>query len=167
MKPFESLAVSYIEVLRGANAFDYGALNLGGGLNFACTPATSLPLQLRFGGQFGYSRSTEFWKRVRPATIREPHDFRSTVFATRHAKAARRSNVGYRFSPQLATRFLFYYAHQTSGIRNHHAGALYENPSVTPPCRRENFYREAPGTTSSQPYDLPDRRPIPRWVRRV
>jgi len=67
----ESLAVSYIEVLRGANAFDYGALNLGGGVNFAShTGYDASPLQLRFErAASAISRRAEFWNVSGPPTI--------------------------------------------------------------------------------------------------
>ncbi|CAD5109798.1 TonB-dependent receptor family protein [Zestomonas carbonaria] len=54
----EPLATDHIEVLRGANAWRYGAANLGGAINFvAPTGKSAAPLDLRAeGGSFGYRR---------------------------------------------------------------------------------------------------------------
>jgi iron complex outermembrane receptor protein len=54
----EPLAADHIEVLRGANAWRYGAANLGGSINFvAPTGKTAPPVDLRYeGGSFGYQR---------------------------------------------------------------------------------------------------------------
>ncbi|WP_369958709.1 TonB-dependent receptor family protein [Pseudomonas benzenivorans] len=54
----EPLAAEHIEVLRGANAWRYGAANLGGALNFVSpTGKTAPPASLRAeGGSFGYRR---------------------------------------------------------------------------------------------------------------
>ncbi|WP_028630107.1 TonB-dependent receptor family protein [Metapseudomonas resinovorans] len=54
----EPLATDHIEVLRGANAWRYGAANLGGAINFVSpTGKTAPPVTLRAeGGSFGYER---------------------------------------------------------------------------------------------------------------
>ncbi|WP_449433213.1 TonB-dependent receptor family protein [Pseudomonas putida] len=54
----EPLATDHIEVLRGANAWRYGAANLGGAINFVTpTGKTAPPVDLRYeGGSFGYQR---------------------------------------------------------------------------------------------------------------
>ncbi|WP_137820357.1 TonB-dependent receptor [Pseudomonas sp. 2FG] len=54
----EPLAADHIEVLRGANAWRYGAANLGGAINFVTpTGKTAPPTDLRAeGGSFGYQR---------------------------------------------------------------------------------------------------------------
>ncbi|MBS7664006.1 TonB-dependent receptor [Pseudomonas lalucatii] len=54
----EPLAAEHIEVLRGANAWRYGAANLGGALNFVSpTGKTAAPVDLRYeAGSFGYRR---------------------------------------------------------------------------------------------------------------
>ncbi|MGH8433483.1 MAG: TonB-dependent receptor family protein [Pseudomonas sp.] len=54
----EPLAADHIEVLRGANAWRYGAANLGGAINFVTpTGKTAPPADLRYeGGSFGYHR---------------------------------------------------------------------------------------------------------------
>ncbi|MCC6073626.1 TonB-dependent receptor family protein [Pseudomonas sp. GCM10022188] len=54
----EPLAVDHIEVLRGANAWRYGAANLGGAINFvAPTGRTAAPVDLRVeAGSFAYQR---------------------------------------------------------------------------------------------------------------
>ncbi|SDO04911.1 TonB-dependent receptor family protein [Pseudomonas jinjuensis] len=54
----EPLAVDHIEVLRGANAWRYGAANLGGAINFVSpTGKTAPPVDLRLeAGSFDYNR---------------------------------------------------------------------------------------------------------------
>lgn len=54
----EPLALDHIEVLRGANAWSYGAANLGGAINFVSPNGKSAaPLDLRSeAGSFGYRR---------------------------------------------------------------------------------------------------------------
>ncbi|WP_415756324.1 TonB-dependent receptor family protein [Pseudomonas sp. LT1P18] len=54
----EPLAADHIEVLRGANAWRYGATNLGGAINFVTpTGKTAPPVDVRYeGGSFGYQR---------------------------------------------------------------------------------------------------------------
>lgn len=54
----EPLAIDHIEVLRGANAWRYGAANLGGALNFVSpTGKTAPPVTLRLeAGSFDYQR---------------------------------------------------------------------------------------------------------------
>ncbi|MBQ0743483.1 MAG: TonB-dependent receptor, partial [Pseudomonas sp.] len=54
----EPLASDHIEVMRGANAWRYGATNLGGAINFVSpTGKTAAPVDLRYeGGSFGYHR---------------------------------------------------------------------------------------------------------------
>ncbi|PKM29207.1 MAG: ligand-gated channel protein [Gammaproteobacteria bacterium HGW-Gammaproteobacteria-11] len=54
----EPLAADHVQVLRGANAWRYGATNLGGAVNFITpTGKTARPADLRLeGGSFGYRR---------------------------------------------------------------------------------------------------------------
>jgi len=54
----EPLAANHVEVLRGANAWRYGATNLGGAINFVSpTGKTAAPVSARYeGGSFGYHR---------------------------------------------------------------------------------------------------------------
>lgn len=54
----EPLALDHIEVLRGANAWRYGAANLGGAINFVSpTGQSAAPVDLRLeNGSFGYHR---------------------------------------------------------------------------------------------------------------
>lgn len=55
---FEPLGLQYTEVLRGANAFDAGALQLGGAINYVTkTGYDAAPFEARFeGGSFGYTK---------------------------------------------------------------------------------------------------------------
>ncbi|WP_152530299.1 Plug domain-containing protein, partial [Asaia sp. SF2.1] len=55
---FETLGIQYTEVLRGANAFDYGGLQLGGAINYvAPTGYTADHFQARVeAGSFNYNK---------------------------------------------------------------------------------------------------------------
>jgi iron complex outermembrane recepter protein len=55
---FEPLGLQYTAVLRGANAFDVGALQLGGAINYVTkTGYDAAPFQFRVeGGSFGYNK---------------------------------------------------------------------------------------------------------------
>lgn len=107
----EPLALEHIEVLRGANAWRYGAANLGGALNFV-TPngQTAAPVDLRSeGGSFGYRRlfaalAEDFgaWDAYLSVSDSAQDGFRE------HAEQANQryfANLGGRINERLATRF--------------------------------------------------------------
>lgn len=107
----EPLALEHIEVLRGANAWRYGAANLGGALNFV-TPngQTAAPVDLRTeGGSFGYRRlfaalAEDFgaWNAYLSVSDSAQDGFRE------HAEQANQryfANLGGRLNQRLATRF--------------------------------------------------------------
>ena len=107
----EPLALDHIEVLRGANAWRYGAANLGGAINFV-TPngQTAAPVDLRVeGGSFGYRRlfgavAEDFgdWDAYVSFSDSAQDGFRD------HADQANQryfANLGGRLNERLATRF--------------------------------------------------------------
>lgn len=107
----EPLALEHIAVLRGANAWRYGAANLGGALNFV-TPNghSAAPLDLRAeGGSFGYRRlfaalAEDFgaWDAYLSFSDSAQDGFRE------HAEQANQryfANLGGRINERLASRF--------------------------------------------------------------
>lgn len=125
--PYELLdtqGLNYTEVLRGANAFEYGALSLGGAINFVTNSGLTAPgnrIKLE-GGSFGWQKQTlstggvvgnaDYYVSVDNARRDGYQDFTFTK-----AKGVV-SNFGYRFNPKLETRLYFRYReeyHENSG----------------------------------------------------
>ncbi|KMN08630.1 ligand-gated channel [Pseudomonas helleri] len=125
--PYELLdtqGLNYTEVLRGANAFEYGALSLGGAINFVTNtgrtaPGTRIKVE---GGSFGWEKETlstggvvgdaDYFVSVDNSKRDGFQDFTYTK-----AKGIV-SNFGYRFSPKLETRVYLRYReeyHENSG----------------------------------------------------
>ncbi len=107
----EPLAVSRVEVLRGANAWRYGAANLGGAVNFVTpTGKTAAPVDLRYeGGSFGYHR-------LYGAFAQDFGDWDGVVSLSDSAQDGYRdhsdqdnqrvfANIGGRINDRIATRF--------------------------------------------------------------
>lgn len=112
---FEPLGLQYTEVLRGANAFDRGALTLGGAINFVTnTGYEAFPVQARFeAGSFGY-----FKGQLSSGVVSGPFDYYiSLTSSTRlgyqdhsNSNAARvTANFGYKITAKLDTRFYFHF----------------------------------------------------------
>jgi iron complex outermembrane receptor protein len=110
---FEPLGLEYTEVLRGGNAFDRGALALGGAINYVAeTGYDASPFQARFeAGSFGY-----FKGQVSSGEVIGPFDyFVSATGSVRQgfqehseSSTARLAlNFGYKINPNLDTRFFF------------------------------------------------------------
>ncbi|MDB5460875.1 MAG: TonB-dependent receptor [Caulobacteraceae bacterium] len=117
---YEPLANNYIEVYRGANAFDYGPTTQGGAINYVPhTGQDSSPLLARVeAGSFGYQR-----QQLASGQVLGPIDYYVTYthFGTDGFRRGNSSysqrvlgDVGYRFSDQLKTRFYFEYAAQNT-----------------------------------------------------
>ncbi|WP_244636365.1 TonB-dependent receptor family protein [Pseudomonas coleopterorum] len=111
----EPLWLSRVEVLRGANGFDRGALALGGAINYVThTGYDAAKLQLRYEvGTHGYSK-----RQISSGQVLGDADYYFSVtdssydgFQDQSAGGSRGAagNFGYRFSPQLETRFFFRY----------------------------------------------------------
>lgn len=109
----EPLAVDHVEVLRGANAFEYGPLSLGGSINYVTkTGYDASPFQARVElGSYGYHR-----EQVSSGTVVGPWDY--YVTATRFDKEGYRDNtrsystrfvstLGYQINKNTSTRFFF------------------------------------------------------------
>lgn len=114
---FEPLGLQYTEVLRGGNAFDRGALALGGAINYATnTGYTSLPIELRGEyGSFGYYKgqiasggaygNADYYLSV-IGSARQGFQYHSEGKTLRII-----SNFGYKITPDIETRFFFRYGY--------------------------------------------------------
>jgi iron complex outermembrane receptor protein len=116
---YEPNAYNAIEVYKGDNGFEYGAFTLGGVINYIeHTGYDSSPLFVRAeGGSYGYQR-----EQVSSGQVIGPFDYyislnhyNSTGYLSDSAGFSNRlvSNFGYKFTPDLSTRFYFEYADQT------------------------------------------------------
>jgi iron complex outermembrane receptor protein len=117
---YEPLANNYIEVYRGANAFDYGPTTQGGAINYVPhTGYDSSPLLARVeGGTFGYNR-----QQVSSGQVIGPLDYyvSYTHFGTDGFRDGNSSyserllgDVGYRLTDKLKTRIYFEWAAQNT-----------------------------------------------------
>ena len=112
---FEPLWLSRAEVLRGANGFDTGSLALGGSINYVThTGYDAAPLQVRYEtGSYGYQK-----RQISSGQVLGDLDYyvaltdSDTDGYQHHTAGSSKgiaANVGYRFSPQLETRFYLRY----------------------------------------------------------
>lgn len=112
---FEPLGLSYTEILRGANAFDRGALTLGGAINYVTkTGYEARPLELRYeGGSWDYRK-----RQISSGQVIDNFDYYVSLTdsdrdgfqdQTRGNSNGVAANFGYRFSPALQTRFYYRY----------------------------------------------------------
>lgn len=105
--------VEYTEVLNGANAFPYGAISLGGAINFVTHTGQSSPGF--FGSaEFGSWGHRKFQASYGGVTADEATDYYFTVLRDEREGFQRNSqndgmdyilNVGHRFNDRLQTRF--------------------------------------------------------------
>ncbi|MBN2979248.1 TonB-dependent receptor [Pseudomonas fluorescens] len=106
---------SRVEVLRGANGFDQGALALGGAVNYVTRTGYDAPkLQVRYeAGSRGYAQ-----REISSGQVLGDADYYLSLTDSesdgyQHQSAASAkgvaANFGYRFSPELETRFYFRY----------------------------------------------------------
>jgi iron complex outermembrane receptor protein len=107
---FEPLGLNYVEVLRGANAFDFGALALGGAIDYVSNTGISSPgSELRIeAGSFGY-----FKEQLSYGGVHGNFDYYASVTDSdregyQHHSHSRSShfeaNFGYRISPNIEDR---------------------------------------------------------------
>ncbi len=112
---FETYGLSHTEVLLGGNAFDYGALHLGGAINYVTrTAATAAPFEVRIDvGSFGY-RKYQFAASGKSGAA----DYFVSAAALKtdgyqpngHGRAEGfAGNFGYRLSDRANTRFFVRY----------------------------------------------------------
>ncbi|WP_438283867.1 TonB-dependent receptor family protein [Pseudomonas alabamensis] len=158
--PYEFLnasGVNYTEILRGANAFQYGALTLGGAINFVNHSGYTAPgLRLRAeAGSYGYQKQS-----VSVGGVEGDLDYYVNVDNYRNQGyrdySLSRSqgvvaNLGYAFSPKLETRLLLRYRDE-----------FHDDPSATTLDQIKHHPRRASATAESS--GAGSRRPGSLWL---
>jgi iron complex outermembrane receptor protein len=111
LEDLDVAAISHAEVFRGANAFRYGALTLGGAINFVpFTGYDAAPFQVRLeGGSYGFFRGDMSGGAVQGAfdeygaiSFREREGFREH---SRENTEILFTDLGYKFNDQVENRF--------------------------------------------------------------
>ncbi|HEU0209998.1 MAG TPA: TonB-dependent receptor [Candidatus Udaeobacter sp.] len=111
LEDFDVASLAYAEVFRGADAFKYGALTLGGAINLApFTGYSAAPFQIRLeGGSYGF-----FHGEVSGGSVQGPFDeygaigFRSRDGFREHSRENTETlfaDLGYKFNEQAENRF--------------------------------------------------------------
>ncbi|MCV4263392.1 TonB-dependent receptor family protein [Pseudomonas capsici] len=111
----EPLWLSHVDVRRGANGFDQGSLALGGSINYLTRTGHDAPkLQLRYeAGSHGYAK-----RQISSGQVLGDLDYYVSLtdsnydgFQDQSAGGSKgiAANVGYRFNPNIETRFYFRY----------------------------------------------------------
>lgn len=149
----EPLAVSHVDVYRGANAFEFGALTLGGAINYVTrTGYDAAAIQGRFeAGSFGYLRG-----QVSSGQVVGPYDYYVTATGFRQDGFRDHStgntsrfiaNVGYR-TPDFDTRFFFNFAHNFFEVPDRLTWQQLEtNPRQSNPAALAfNWFKLNPGS---------------------
>lgn len=122
---FEPLGLARTEILRGANGFDYGSLTLGGAINYVTrTGYDASPLEVRYeAGSYGYQK-----RQIASGQVLGDLDYYVSLTDSdqdgyqNHTTSSSKGfagNVGYRFSPDLETRFYLRYRetdNETGGL---------------------------------------------------
>ncbi len=158
--PYEFLnasGVNYTEILRGANAFQYGALTLGGAVNFVNHSGYSAPgLRVRAeAGSYHYQKQSISYGGVEGDLdyYLQADNYRNDGY--RDYSLSKSSgivaNAGYRFSPKLETRLLLRYRDET-----------HNDPSATTLDNALHHPRRASATAESSGAGA--RRPGSIWV---
>lgn len=158
--PYEFLnasGVNYTEILRGANAFQYGALTLGGAVNFVNHSGYSAPgLRVRAeAGSYHYQKQSISYGGVEGGLdyYLQADNYRNEGY--RDYSLSKSSgivaNAGYRFSPKLETRLLLRYRDET-----------HNDPSATTLNAALHHPRRASATAESSGAGA--RRPGSIWV---
>ncbi|WP_036259683.1 TonB-dependent receptor family protein [Methylocapsa aurea] len=150
----EPLAARSVEVFRGGNAFDLGALTLGGAINYiSYTGYNASPAQARFeAGSFGYLR-----EQVSSGLVAGPFDyyisatgFQQDGFRVQSQASSEKvvANFGYKINPDLETRFYFRYAHDVFQVPSTITQAqLQRNPQqANAAAVAFNWYKVIPGS---------------------
>jgi len=152
---FETYGLNYTEVLLGGNAYDFGALQLGGAINYVTkTGYDASPFEVRVDyGSFNYRKY-----QVSSGQVRGNADYFISAASLRvkgfqqHARGKSdgfAGNFGYRLSPQINTRFFLRYRR----TENENPGSisldeLLSNPKQANPNNLTNdTYRTQPGST--------------------
>ncbi|MNR90285.1 ferrichrome outer membrane transporter [compost metagenome] len=152
---FEPLGLEYTEVLRGANAFDYGANTLGGAINYVTkTGRNAAPFAVHVeGGSFGYHKvQLSGGKAIGPLdyyfsiTEASRDGYQAQSRSSSNGVAA---NIGYQINPDVETRFYLRYRetkNQSPG--NLKRSEIDANPrQANATSLASNALRDQPGST--------------------
>jgi iron complex outermembrane receptor protein len=151
----EPLWLDRVEVLRGANGFDRGALALGGAVDYISHTGYDAPLlQVRYAmGSHGYRQ-----RQVSSGQVLGDFDYYMAVTDARsdgyqdHTASQSQgviANFGYRFNPNLETRF--YFRHRETD--NELAGRVtkdsieHNTRAANPTYQARDYNRDEPGST--------------------
>ncbi|MCQ8242243.1 TonB-dependent receptor family protein [Rhizosaccharibacter radicis] len=154
---FEPLGLDYTAVLRGANAFNVGSVDLGGAIDYHTkTGYTSLPAEARYEfGSFGYQKEQLSSGKVVGALdyyVSLTNSYRTGYQdQTRATSTGVVANLGYQITPDISTRFYLRYR-QT---QNEYPGFLTstqiaKDPTVAQAPYSQGYYgsnRIQPGST--------------------
>ncbi|MNZ10555.1 vitamin B12/cobalamin outer membrane transporter [compost metagenome] len=152
---FEPLWLSRAEVLRGANGFDKGSLALGGAIDYIThTGRDAAPLQLRYEiGSRGYAK-----RQISSGQVLGDLDYYVALTDSEydgyqdHSSGSSKgiaANVGYRFNPNLKTRFYLRYRETENDL----AGRLtqeqikHDPRAANPAYLSRDDSRPQPGST--------------------
>ena len=152
---FEPLWLNRAEVLRGANGFETGALALGGSINYVThTGYDAAPLQVRYeAGSYGYQK-----RQISSGQVLGDLDYYVALTDsetdgyqdhTRGNSKGIAANLGYRFSPQLETRFYLRYRETDNQLAGRVTkDAIKHHPRAANPAYVSGDYtRPQPGST--------------------
>lgn len=152
---FEPLWLSRAEVLRGANGFDRGALALGGAIDYVThTGRDAAPLQLRYEiGSRGYQK-----RHISSGQVLGDLDYYVALTDSEydgyqdHSSGDSKgiaANVGYRFNPNLETRFYLRYRETDNDLAGRLTKAQIEHHprDANPGYFARNDSRPQPGST--------------------
>jgi iron complex outermembrane receptor protein len=151
----EPLWLDNVEVLRGANGFDRGALALGGAIDYVSHTGYNAPLlQVRYAmGSHGYQQ-----RQVSSGQVLGDLDYYVAMTDARadgyqdHTASESQgviANVGYRFNPNLETRFYLRYRqtdNDLAGRVTQHA-IEHDPRSANPAYVARDDRRDQPGST--------------------
>ncbi|MDP9530318.1 TonB-dependent receptor family protein [Pseudomonas protegens] len=151
----EPLWVDHVEVLRGANGFDRGALALGGAIDYVSHTGYDAPrLQVRYAtGSHGYQQ-----RQVSSGQVLGDFDYYVSLTDASadgyqdHTRSQSRGvigNFGYRFNPNLETRFYLRYRETDNDLAGRVSKHSIEHDprAANPLYVSRNDRRKQPGST--------------------
>jgi iron complex outermembrane receptor protein len=143
----EPLASKAVEVFRGSNGLEYGATTLGGAVNFVSFTGYDAP---RFTARFDYGSYETYHAQLAAGDVVGPVDYYASLsFLSQggyrvHSEQNNLrlfTNVGYRFNPELETRFYFAYVLSDSELPGNLTKAQMEQ-DATQAARVPEFLRD-------------------------
>lgn len=151
----EPLWLDHVEVLRGANGFDRGALALGGAIDYVSHTGYTAPrLQVRYAmGSHGYQQ-----RQISSGQVLGDLDYYLSLTDSRadgyqdHTASESQgviANVGYRFNPNLETRFYLRYRqtdNELAGRVTQHS-IEHDPRAANPAYVARDDRRKQPGST--------------------